>query len=427
MRGAKIEIPRTVFPSNAATLTRVYDVITPIFGGGAVKQQNDPHIIRGSSIRGHLRFWWRATRGGAFNGDLDAMRAREMAIWGVAANHNAANQTQNSVGLSVEVLNRGKLEHYSTVSPTYVAFPLQSAAPDKQNLVTGVQFKLDLFFRDDVRDDVQAALWAWEMFGGIGGRTRRGFGAISAFGETLSLEAIRLGLQQHVVANGVWAANIPHLESHSQIPSTPSFQTAFGAWDNIVMKLKRFRQWRENDNPTLDRSNPRDPKMSLWGEPDTIRFLQQQKYPDIHPTHDIREGFTQAFPRAQFGLPITFKFKQSDVFVSSLMSDPQRTTLELTQNGRFSSPLILRPVLLGQSFVGIAVVLSGSRVPDERLWLRDDPDSKERTAAQKQGLPSHPIPSQAVTSTLNAPAIPMQTWSTETDVLQAFLDSFDNL
>src|SRR5579862_2869390 len=45
----------------------VIKVVTPLFGGGVDPGENDPHtLIRGTAIRGHLRFWWRATRGARF-------------------------------------------------------------------------------------------------------------------------------------------------------------------------------------------------------------------------------------------------------------------------------------------------------------------------------------------------------------------------
>ena len=65
---------------------RKYELITPLFGGGVEAGKNDNITpISGKVIRGHLRFWWRATRGGQFNGDLEAMKAREAEIWGAAS------------------------------------------------------------------------------------------------------------------------------------------------------------------------------------------------------------------------------------------------------------------------------------------------------------------------------------------------------
>ena len=54
---------------------RQYELITPLFGGGVEPAVADPvTVVRGSEIRGHLRFWWRACRGGQFGGDLARMK-----------------------------------------------------------------------------------------------------------------------------------------------------------------------------------------------------------------------------------------------------------------------------------------------------------------------------------------------------------------
>src|SRR5579859_2744911 len=67
------------------TQVREYELITPLFGGGVIPGENDILTpIRGSEIRGHLRFWWRACRGGQFDGNLAAMKKKEDEIWGAA-------------------------------------------------------------------------------------------------------------------------------------------------------------------------------------------------------------------------------------------------------------------------------------------------------------------------------------------------------
>ena len=57
-------------------------VITPIFGGGVKAGKNDSVTpIRPSSIRGHLRFWWRAICRAKFE-TADQLFDREGEIWG---------------------------------------------------------------------------------------------------------------------------------------------------------------------------------------------------------------------------------------------------------------------------------------------------------------------------------------------------------
>src|SRR5262249_29154025 len=65
-------------------LTHDYRIrlITPMFGGGIVPgeiDRTDP--IRGTAIRGHLQFWWRATRG-AGCATTGALIEKHAEVWG---------------------------------------------------------------------------------------------------------------------------------------------------------------------------------------------------------------------------------------------------------------------------------------------------------------------------------------------------------
>ena len=62
---------------------RSYRIITPLLGGGAkVKHPDSQTVVRASALRGLLRFWWRAMRGGHSNGDIKWLKKREAEIWG---------------------------------------------------------------------------------------------------------------------------------------------------------------------------------------------------------------------------------------------------------------------------------------------------------------------------------------------------------
>ena len=104
MRTPKIPPPESVEPrhdDNLVTETRRYKVITPLFGGGVTPGEADPiTTVRATEVRGHLRFWWRATRGGQFNGNLAAMKAEEERIWGSAAAQGKAGPSRVSVVVS---------------------------------------------------------------------------------------------------------------------------------------------------------------------------------------------------------------------------------------------------------------------------------------------------------------------------------------
>jgi CRISPR-associated protein Cmr1 len=117
--------------------TREYELITPLFGGGTETQKADPvSVIRVPSIRGQLRFWWRATRGGQFKTTAEMKKAEDL-IWGSTENPSAVIiELQVNDGSIPETaywmeLNtrKGKFEiKNSTMIAPYAAFPLQ---PDK--------------------------------------------------------------------------------------------------------------------------------------------------------------------------------------------------------------------------------------------------------------------------------------------------------
>ena len=242
-----------VIPSSKSeSLTRSYDVITPLFGGGAEASKNDvDFLIRPSSIIGQLRFWWRATRGGEFNGNLQAMKDKEDEIWGSALKrdeHGNIIKGPSEVRIRVIVTNPGEAKkpwkivlnkdkktvpRAEDIAHGYSSFPLQPTKDDLkeaskmrsedrptliENLRVGIQFDLILEYPKRFSEDIEATLWAWEMFGGVGARTRRGFGSIQiqskGIANTTDLEkAIASGINNYV-SSGKLPDDVPYLSSN---------------------------------------------------------------------------------------------------------------------------------------------------------------------------------------------------------------------
>ena len=61
--------------------------ITPMFGGSATTREVDPeNPVRAASVRGHLRFWWRAAAGASYE-DAEKLFKAESEIWGNTEQH----------------------------------------------------------------------------------------------------------------------------------------------------------------------------------------------------------------------------------------------------------------------------------------------------------------------------------------------------
>ena len=101
------------------TQEREYKVITPLFGGGAVAGECDEiTIVRGTEVRGQLRFWWRACYGGRYD-TVKEMKKDEDRIWGTAAelkkdekgkeNVEGDKKPEITVQIVVEPINEGSI------------------------------------------------------------------------------------------------------------------------------------------------------------------------------------------------------------------------------------------------------------------------------------------------------------------------------
>lgn len=343
-----------------AALARMYrvHVVTPIFGGGTTPGINDPLIIRGSSIRGQLRFWWRATRGSRF-AEVASLRREEERIWG---------STTVPSRVSIWVRNvipdsQGQWAYYELVRKSgmyrktprparaflsgYVLFPFNGEAQgdtilrEPASVTWAASFHLRIRFpcEMDVAKDIDAAVWAWVNFGGLGSRTRRGCGALCCQG--VSPSDVR-GL------HGWYRAKLRELdidprEGARPWPTVPADILAKDdhvmppaeAWFHAVKVLEVFRQGTgvaREPSAGSESSNRTSPGRSLWPEADSIRWCDD-------PLSFEARGAEKpliAFPRAELGLPIGFQFKGP--------GEPGKYRLVPGRGERMASPLILKPL-----------------------------------------------------------------------------------
>jgi CRISPR-associated protein Cmr1 len=419
--------------SGRITQVRAYTLITPLFGGGVEPAAADPvTVVRATEIRGHLRFWWRATRSGHFNGDLAAMKRREDAIWGTAAakgSDRGPSQVQVVItdwdaGTPFQATdNRGNavdIGHFR--SPySYVAFPLESGQTVQQD----VQFTLHITYPRTMRDDIEAALWAWETFGGIGARTRRGFGALRLLrvtedGNTLEVrlppdneQRARDWLTEKLstlVIPGTVCRGVPHLGHPAQVV-VKGVAAPLQVWKNLFEKLKRFRQDRFPDR----RGGPGRGR-STWPEPSAIRDITRQSL-TAHRT-PIPNPAVHKFPRAAFGLPIIFQFKDANARnPNDRNADPRKMSLELQAYDRLASPLILKPLACDKDkAIGLALVLQGNAFGQSN---HPAPPGEQPVLKSREGAPmSAPVTIQL--SAAESSRIPML--HGDPDVLHAFLN-----
>ena len=336
---------------------REYALITPLFGGGVASGETDPiTLIRGSEIRGHLRFWWRACRAWQFNSP-EKMKEEEDKLWGAAAHKDEdAIPFEKTIQLKVDIVNKGRQKPYTDPEiPGYAAFPMQ---PAPKPLLDGIVFNLTITFPEDRREEVEAALWAWETFGGIGARTRRGFGALHLRAvdikpiDPLDTREVKSWINKKLsryILPGAFPPGVPHLSQHPQchVIKLPHARPS-DIWKHLIKALQDFRQAKKR----RDRGRG---QRSQWPESKAILEITKGK------GNQNQQAYLA--PRAAFGLPIVFQFPNKE-----------NETLQGNEVERLASPLILRPYLCAnKQAVGLALLLEGSRPIPGKLELKDRP------------------------------------------------------
>ena len=377
------------------TISVTLEVVTPIMGGSPTLRKVDRiDVIRGPSIRGHLRFWWRALNAHRPEyRDLKAFFAAERAIWGGAADTKVKGG-RSTVDLQIQILDQaGTSRLIKGNNPpgngAYATWPARATNPPMNLPIAerydqGLKFKLELITVQSHMPEVLNALRAWILFGGYGGRTRRGLGSLGvnvADVTTRPTAATResfknlFGYDIFYAPVGFQPTDTPCIAGASlHLLAGSTGGTAERSWNDALGWLQEFRQGSRGGNASSAREayNPRDdrrPSISNWPEADKVRRFSQPR-DDLPWAHQPRHNVTPAWPRAGFGLPIVGKFqgknrnnvRWEDV-AGNKKTEPKPYQIRLIVNGsikdRLASPLIVKalPLADGQ-FVACALWLN---------------------------------------------------------------------
>lgn len=183
------------------------ETITPLFLSGADQSRGE---LRAASVRGMLRFWFRATRGAHI--DEGALREEERGIFGAPDESAGASKLvvrlwgprppENRGRSASESRFRASAGPGSTKPPAnaiaYLGYGPYQYERGKGNITTrtfwepGTMLTLELGGRlgataleAPVRERLLTAVRAWLTFGGLGSRSRKGFGSLAVAGDEL--------------------------------------------------------------------------------------------------------------------------------------------------------------------------------------------------------------------------------------------------
>lgn len=232
------------------------ETVTPLFLGGADARPKDgvegmPEV-RPPSIRGALRYWFRALIGGIYgDGKKDKVQELEGHIFGSATDKNSSHSSR--VAIRIKNQNLKELQKYEKIrgengralfppaGRDYLYWSMdKSGSKDKNNLLLAryfippeSSFDLSLTFKgipdlEMIKEYTAYSFWLAMQLGGIGARSRRTAGSIFISNAELEYlpEMLRIGTKKDLanqlgkIISGMrenLRTNLP--EPHINIPS----------------------------------------------------------------------------------------------------------------------------------------------------------------------------------------------------------------
>lgn len=343
------------------TLTATYRIVTPMFLGGADQTPSDG--IRPPSVKGALRFWWRALSWGRFRAGatddeaaLKKLHEKEAKLFGSATDDKNGGQ-----GLFLLRLERTRFsnEVMTTPAPAGIGYLLGQGLYDPRNggkynraaLAKNQDIKVTLLFKGTVsvaeRQEIEKTLWMLGLLGNLGSRARRGFGS-------LSLQAIEGStLDQRIPTDADSYRDIFNaLIGNNAGISTPPF-TAFSNDSRIDISGigtdpmaildsigREFIKYRSNGITSRTAGNRWLPNLSV-----NVPIAGLKFWPDLELAHNVASGtsVTNHPARVVFGLPHNYFFST----VNNNKVEMQPIHQDLYGNwvsdsrGRRASPLLI--------------------------------------------------------------------------------------
>jgi CRISPR-associated protein Cmr1 len=263
------------------SITFTCEVITPMFLAGA---DGSTPELRPASIKGALRFWWRAMNGGLVSweqieSDYSDLLATDESIFG----GTQKNKTRSTVQIRVQELNDKPIDGYGIQSAAnanggrnglgYLLYSIIHHKLKDKGFDNGKKFNVIFSSSENHFDELLksiAAFWLLVHFGSLGTRARRGAGAFKVVSiedvENLLENKMRFSMNPDESITDYFKSNfakvkvyigsdlrIPFKE-YSQLSDAPVFlsKEGFGSWHQVIdvigMQMKGVRTGKTSRN-----------------------------------------------------------------------------------------------------------------------------------------------------------------------------------
>lgn len=360
------------------TIEASFEIVTPMFIGGGTPDEVD---LRPPSIKGALRFWWRALQWGLclqesaqnLSAALKLLHEREAELFGAAAKDEKYGQGKLQIRL-----NSGHLREIATLAnltsgQTYLLGQGLHHFRDgllKKALEANQTFTIRLKLADDVESEaVLNTLIIWGLLGGLGSRARKGWGSVAiqsliykktlgAEGEIIeipnSIDTYKTKLKELLKNTAASLPPFTAFSNETRIDLSKTGNNALTLLGEIGLEMQVYRSYGRASQP--------------GGEHKVAGKTAEQNF---STDHDVVLNFTQRVPinshpkRVIFGLPHNYFFS------NGVKVDVHAVDTSGTEHRR-SSSLFIHIHKLGSEYIAVQSLLKADFLPPtDKIQLKN--------------------------------------------------------
>jgi|Deesub1362A_J573_1020465.scaffolds.fasta_scaffold05271_2 CRISPR-associated protein Cmr1 len=326
-----------------------FEAITPIFMGGADQSRAE---IRASSIKGLMRWWFRALAGSYFGDDVEGLRKAEEYVFGSTGRKSGVIVEISDIkGTKHRLINkvtkdkRGKikpiLNEKSMILPLpYLFFPIKMYADelikefqviykgnvDKINTALNYEniyfyppktkFKIVLTSYDEKAFKLSLlSLWTLLTLGGIGFRNRRGMGCLKITDTAIRVNGRKIDLEKY-------------LGIRTTFKTRDEFKISIeNAIENVGNLLKRAKKYEICSYPVLSEISSSIGIVRAKGDKsnsESLLKMFEEKYSEFR--RRINRDVNRKKSRMVFGLPFVVRKRIRNRWITLLAITDRRAS-----------------------------------------------------------------------------------------------------
>lgn len=236
------------------------EILTPMFLGGAPQTANGKPLceLRTQSIKGLLRFWWRAYEYGQLTADTNVnaklleLKTEEEKIFGSTSGIGnkssfAISLSPKRLGTSMQPLPSHKVpvtgHTFSINILEYLCYGTHEFVKGqgirfvREYIKEGQTFQLQLRFDNQAyTEEILRAFYLFSEFGGLGSRSRNGFGSMNIRNKDKVFDRLGSNFHDNIILNE------PFLNELKSFREQPPF-TAFSGEMRMFKTVEPYSSW----------------------------------------------------------------------------------------------------------------------------------------------------------------------------------------